>query len=53
MSDMMYGKIIVIADVTQSGSTVSFASGSTTLTATVGANSRNDPAGVKTVDGYA
>lgn len=38
MSDMMYGKIIVIADVTQSGSTVSFVSGSTTLTATVGAD---------------
>ena len=38
MGDMMYGKVIVIADSTQSGDTCSFVSGSTTLTKAVGAD---------------
>lgn len=38
MGDMFYGKVIVIADLTQAGNTVTFTSGSTVLTATVGAD---------------
>ena len=38
MGDMMYGKVIVLADATQSGDTCSFISGSTTLTKAVGAD---------------
>lgn len=38
MGDMMYGKVIVLADATQSGDTCSFVSGSTTLTKAVGAD---------------